>query len=357
MSWKKIVHKTYTVEIEAPELYVDNQARKRSGHMSHALAEFAPGCFIDFNSNCSPVRLQGHSAYGWIEYRISRDSGKSYSEVYKLPYAEQCFIDGIYVISVEKAVACDDGTIVAFCLRNDAIDPTCMEPWHTPTVVTSADEGKSWTEAVEYSPYDGRTYDALYHDGVIYALHKCDKNFIGSKPEHVYRLYVSLDNGKSFEERSILPIDGIGRGYGAMIFDADGRLHAYSYNVNAESQMDHAVSDDGGFTWTLCEPCYLALGIRNPQIACIDGVYILHGRSSGLPGIPIGNKGFVFYTSENGSDWDEGSFVVDRMAIPAFYSNNLNLRDEDGNFLLVQYSESYDGPRVNVKHLKLRIVR
>ena len=30
MSWKKIVHETYTVEIEAPEVYVDNEARKRT---------------------------------------------------------------------------------------------------------------------------------------------------------------------------------------------------------------------------------------------------------------------------------------------------------------------------------------
>lgn len=72
-----IVHKDYTVEIEPAELYVDNQSRGRSGHMSHALAEFAPGCIIGFNSNCSALRWGGHSPYGWIEYRISRDAGKT----------------------------------------------------------------------------------------------------------------------------------------------------------------------------------------------------------------------------------------------------------------------------------------
>lgn len=44
--------------------------------MSHAMAEFAQGRFIDFNSNCSAVRLGGHFPYGWVEYRISEDIKK-----------------------------------------------------------------------------------------------------------------------------------------------------------------------------------------------------------------------------------------------------------------------------------------
>ena len=67
MCYMKIEHERYCVEFETPEMYVDNKARGRSGHMSHALAEFAPNCFIDFNSNCSANRRGGHSAYGWVE--------------------------------------------------------------------------------------------------------------------------------------------------------------------------------------------------------------------------------------------------------------------------------------------------
>ena len=47
----KIIRERYTAELEAPEVYVDNEKRRRSGHMSHAMAEFAPNTFIDFNSN------------------------------------------------------------------------------------------------------------------------------------------------------------------------------------------------------------------------------------------------------------------------------------------------------------------
>lgn len=61
-----------------PEVYIDNQARKRSGHMSHAMVEFAPGRILAFNSNCPQERYAGHSPFGWIEYRCSEDYGKTW---------------------------------------------------------------------------------------------------------------------------------------------------------------------------------------------------------------------------------------------------------------------------------------
>ncbi|MBO5059791.1 MAG: exo-alpha-sialidase [Clostridia bacterium] len=346
MDFKEIVHENYTVEIEAPELYVDNESRKRSGHMTHAMAEFAPGCFIDFNSNCSALKWNGHSTYGWVEYRISKDAGKTYSDVYKLPYSVDSFLDGIYTISVEKAVATDDGTIVALCLRNDAA--AGCEPWDTPTAVTSSDGGATWSEPIVVSPYKGRIYDAVYHDGAIYVLQFCNEHFLGSNWEHRYRIYKSTDNGKSFEELCMIPFDTERRGYGAMLFDAAGTLHVYAYNEAKECEMDHAISTDGGRRWIVCEPCHLEKGIRNPQVALIDGVYILHGRSAAA-------EGFVLYSSENATDWDEGCMLIRDKHAAAFYSNNLNLTDEKGNFLLVQYSDQYRFACVNVMHMKVRI--
>jgi hypothetical protein len=86
---------------------------------------------------------------------------------------------------------------------------------------------------------------------------------------------------------------------------------------------------------------------RNPQTAYIDGVYILHARAEN-------HSGFVFYTSLDGYTWDEGAYFSDIHG-SCHYSNNLNLKDEQGNFLLVQFSEVYEACRVNVKHVKLRI--
>lgn len=336
--------------IEQPELYVDNESRYRSGHMTHAMAEFAPNCFMDFNSNCSAVRSIGHSPFGWVEYRVSRDGGKTYSETKTLQYSMDSLLDGVYTISVEKAVGTAGGRVVAICLQNSTRDEVCCEPWGKPMITYTDDAGENWSTPAEMSPYGGRVYDARYHDGTIYTLHFCNEYFLGEKPEDVYRLYKSTDNGETFQEVSVVPFDTVGRGYGAMIFDPQGGLHVFAYNSNAEEQLDHAFSADGGKTWELWEPCYLAQGIRNPQIGFLDGTYVLHGRAGGV-------KGFVFYTSSDLKSWDEGTLFIAKEKAYCFYSNNLPLRDERGNFLLVQYSDVYDGRcRVNVYHTKVRII-
>ncbi|MBQ8509754.1 MAG: exo-alpha-sialidase [Clostridia bacterium] len=339
------------IKLSEPELYVDNQGRNRSGHMSHAMAELANGTLIDFNSNCSPVRLNGHAAYGWIEYRTSSDKGRTFSDVKLLPYAQQAFHDGIFTVSVEKAAALTSGRVVAFCLRNDMLHPVCCEPWFTPMAIHSDDGGESWSDPVEVSPYRGRIYDVLCRNDIIYILHFCNDaevTFTGNKPEHLYRLYVSEDGGESFTERSVLPMDTQGRGYGSILFDTDGRLHMYAYNINRERYMDHLVSSDLGLTWEVCEPCYLEKGIRNPQTALIDGVYILHGRGEN-------GHGFVLYSSVDGYTWDKGEYLEHDKGF-CYYSNNIVLREADGsNVLLIQYSDTYASWCVNVMHMRLKI--
>ena len=143
---------TFTVHFTDPTVYVDNKKRNRSGHMTHAMTLLPNGSFIDFNSNCSPVRCAGHSAYGFVEYRLSSDGGKTYSEVFPLPYSVDSFMDGMFTISVEKAVTCPDGSILAFCLRNTAFEEICCEPWLTPMAVRSRDSGKTWEAPFEVSP-------------------------------------------------------------------------------------------------------------------------------------------------------------------------------------------------------------
>lgn len=345
MSYKEIIRNGYKVVFEEPELYVDNQKRKRSGHMTHAMACFAEDTFIDFNSNCAGLRSNGHSPFGWIEYRISRDAGKTYSPVYELECSKECFREGLWTFSVEKAVACDDGTIVAICHRND---PLCCEPWMTPMCIRSIDGGMTWSEPYECIPYKGRVYDVVYKDGVIYAMINCNENFLGTTDEHQYRLYVSHNNGQSFEERSVVKYVTTRRhGYCSLLFDTEGVLHAYAYNEANEHELSHSISRDLGMTWEICEPCFVRYAARNPQTALIDGVYILHARAED-------HSGFVFYTSLDGYTWDEGTYFSDIHG-SCFYSNNLNLKDEKGNFLLIQYSQVYEACRVNVMHVKLRI--
>ncbi len=88
----------------------------------------------------------------------------------------------------------------------------------------------------------------------------------------------------------------------------------------------------------------------DPQSAQLNGIYILHGRSTT-------RRGLVLYTSADGYTWDEGTLIGTWVG-GCYYSNNLKLRDETGVFLLMQYSEtcSEEHPsRVNVMHRRLRI--
>lgn len=346
---KQIKRDNYTLQISTPEIYVDNKARNRSGHMSHAMVEFAPNKYINFNSNCSIYRDDGHSVYGWVEYRISEDAGETYSPIYEFPYSKQALYDGLFIVSVEKAVSCEENHIVAFCLRSVGGIAGCCKPYDSPTAVISHDGGKTWGEPFEVAPYKGRIYDAVCHNGDIYFLMFCNENFCGENDSHVYRLYVSHDKGKTFEEVCVVPFaDTIKRGYGAMIFDEKGKLHCFAYNESAEREFDHIVSEDCGKSWGEGYTNYLAKGIRNPQIGYIDGVYILHGRAES-------NTGFVLYSSTDCENWDEGTFIAE-LQTWCYYSNNIVLKAPDNsNRMLIQYSEAYKGARVNVLHCWLRV--
>ncbi len=343
-----------TVELSDPEVYVDNKKRDRSGHMTHAMTEFAPGTYINFNSSCSPTRLYGHSAYGFVEYRIARDYGRSYSEAKVLPFSWDALMDGLFTVSVEKAVTCRDGSILAFCLRNTMLREVCCEPWLTPMAVRSRDGGETWEAPFEVSPYAGRIYDAITVDGKIFFLMPRYNDFPGEGPDCEYSLFTSDDDGASFYELSQLPMDGQGRGYGSLLYDPERKLlHGYTYNTQDETHMDHAVSHDLGKTWVLEEPCFLNSGSRNPQTAIIDGVFVCHCRG-------LEAKGFYFYFSRDGYTWSQGFQAGDKQG-GNYYSNNLLLEEPGDCRLLIQYSELVDDPtperfsQVNVMHRTLRI--
>jgi len=332
------------VRLGDPELFVDNEGRGRSGHMSHALVEYAPGQVLAFNSNVSAVRLRGHSGYGWIEYRRSLDAGQTWGEIEDLPYAKRAFLDGEFTITLEKAVSPAEKQIVAFCTRNTPYQPVCCEPWLTPYFVISSDGGRTWSEERELTSYNGRLYDAVAHEGSSYVLEFCSDRFLGTLPDHVYRVFVMGPGEQSFRELSTVPISGLGRGYGSLLLRHDGSLACYAYNVDDEQHMDFAVSHDMGQTWDRVGASLVAKGIRNPQTAYLNGTYFLHGRAGD-------GKGFVIYTSADGLVWDEG-FIIEPDKRSCYYSNNLVLQGPDGfDRLLVQYSDAYLEARVNVMHM------
>ena len=330
------------IQLSEPKIFADNESKHRSGHVGHAMTEFAPGKIMAFSANTSPVRLQGHSGFGWVEYSISEDYGETFGAPRVLPFAWDTFLLGKNTVAVEKAVTLDNGEIVAFCLMNRQTAEVCCEPWDAPKAVISADQGETWSQPIDVTGYEGRIYDVLTHNGAVYVLEFCNNAetfFCGTQPDHLYRLFKSTDNCRTFQEVCVVPFAStLDRGYGNMILNHKGELIVYAYNCKDETHMDYILSPDFGETWTQSGTCFVQKQIRNPQVGILDGQYILHGRAGG--GAPY--EAFVLYTSADGILWDAGEYLV-KYRPASFYSENLTLKLPDGREkMLVKYSENYD---------------
>lgn len=342
----RICGKAKDIKISGPVLYIDNQARGRSGHMGHPMLNLGGGKIMDFNSNVSAVRCGGHSGFGWMEYRISEDFGETFGDFHVVPYTRQVLLDGMYSAIIETAVVCGDGSVVAICNLFSQEHSVCCDPYGKPTYLRSVDAGRTWEEARQLTDYEGRVYSACCRDGNIYVLEFCNREVVGKKADDLYRIFISRDNGRHFEELCVVPFASTaGRFYGAMQFDPKGSLFVYAYNQDCEEELDYAVSPDGGKTWPETGACYLAKKIRNPQVSVLDGQFILHGREAG------GINRFILYTSADGIHWDEGHRITSLLPGTSFYSNNVLVPKEGKTRLLVQYSQTYEEScRVNIYH-------
>lgn len=350
---KTISSKNAKVTFGREEMFVDNEKKRRSGHLGHAMVECKDGSILAFYPNVShtyPAVYPGHSMHGWMEYRRSLDRGKTWGEPKVLQYSVDEFLEGFHKIGCEKAVVCDDGTIVVFCLRSVG---RAFEPYTTPTCIKSYDNGETWSEPIEVSNEAGRIYDALYRDGRIYVLEFCnstEKGFFATEEGLFYKIFASDDNGKSFYEYSTIPFDTIDHTYGSLIFREDNSLVFYSFCRADENNLTCLISEDNGKTWGEPIKSPTDKGARNPQVGYVNGKYILHGRGHQM-------TDFIFYCSDDGINWGEGTIVSeplgDRRRSGCYYSNNITIRGEDGvDRMLVQYSEQFvpDTGKVNVMH-------
>ncbi len=337
------------------ELFVDHEKNGRSGHLSHALAEYRKGHVISFYSNCSGTRNRyapGHNGFGWLEYKRSHDGGLTWDEARVFPYSWESFLNSPFTVSCEKAVSTAENEIVALCIRNE--NPNGWEPYLEPVVVRSEDGGETWSDAAMICDKKGRIYDAIVHDGSIYVLMLANKDFLAEKPEHRYYLYRSDDHGRSFSLHGELPGDTKGHAYGAMTVRTDGSLVCYEYDSGDEYNLVYHVSYDMGKTWAQSGRSFCAKRIRNPQIAKVKTGFLLHGRagcvSQELP------MHFVLYTSADGIHWDDGIYLYECEGMTAYYSNNLVMdRDDESERVLIQASVPYSKGGVNIAHWILEI--
>lgn len=341
-------------------LFVDHSKNNRSGHLGHALVEYAPGHILAFYPNCSGAN-KGHCGDGWMEYRRSTDGGLTWGEPAPLEYSRRVYDSGRgRSVMSEKAICTKSGDILLFNLEcaNTAEKNFTWQPLSVPTFLRSPDGGRTWSEAKPVGDEPGRIWDALYHEGTIYLLelyNDSSRAWYGNLPEHHYSLYASEDDGRSFTRRSVLPFDYLQRGYGALAFVPGTGLIAYVYNQADEKHLEFSVSEDAGKTWSKPGKTHLARQIRNPQVAAFKGGFVLHGRS-GSRGEDSIRGHLVLYTSGDGINWDEGRYLQMLTAGAGAYSNNLLVRDPSGQGqkLLIQASHAYEKSMTNIHHWWLK---
>ena len=336
-------------------LFADLEKEGRSGHLGHALVEYAPGHVLAFYPNCSAedAAYQGHSGYGWMEYRRSEDGGRTWSDPAAEPNSKALFDRNCgRTLMCEKAVCTDTGRIVLFYLQCDMrTNGHVWEPFFEPLYAVSTDGCRTVSPARTFCQVRGRIYDARYHEGRIYVLFQRGAFCGAPAPEtgNYYELYVSEDNGETFSLRSVLPFSGTDDVfYGTMVFRPDGSLLVYCYDRSDEHNLKYTVSRDNGHTWQTNRRAFFAKRLRNPQIAYFGGTYFIHGRS-GNYGKQERRKHFVLYTSADGIHWDEGTYLRLCDAGYGAYSNNLVVRQPDGTErLLIQASHAYEENKTNV---------
>ncbi len=341
-------------------LFVDHQKDDLSGHLGHAMVEYEDGKILCFYPDCSSKHIDGHNAVGYMNYKRSEDGGETWSEPIPYEYSKQLYDMNCGVTCfTEKAVRTADGGILMFnlmcCTR---IMWEYWEPYWT-SYTKSMDGGKTWsTPKMLITNNDrnklGRAYDVKVIGDKIYMLY-CGSGD-ETQFENFYQLYVSTDNGDSFEKVSDLKFNK-NCFYGALVELNDGGLAAYVYSPDDEYSLPYCISYDGGKTWTDIKTTPFVKMMRNPQITKFKDTYFCFGRSGNndpreLQLTPEKGNGIV-YTSPDGINWDEGQYMRMRVAQAGSYSNTLitgTLNPNKKERLLYQTSFAYHMHCTNILH-------
>ena len=297
----------------------------RNSHGGPVALQYSNGDLVAFYTNAS-----GHSSDGWSEYSVSKDGGHTWSMYNKFAFSYNAYqTDRNKPEWVERGVVTAEGTIVLFISQLDnkgrGDDGRVGSGF-----MRSHDNGQTWSA---YQPLDGDFVGYPVATAVAgtanYVLYDSNAG------PHV--LYVSNDNGLTWNKRSTLTLDDE-VWYGTMCIMKDGRMIAGGYKTNDEHHFYYCISSDNGITWEPQKTSWLDKRIRNAKIACLGGKYYLCGRS--------GEGGqyrwqFVMYQSDDGENWKPGVMVNNEPNHSDGYSDVCIIDKGVGPELMVVYSIAY----------------
>jgi hypothetical protein len=364
------LYKVYPSDIPNNGLQLVDQAKDgRSGHGGITLTECANGDILAFYSVTWAETWNGHSVAGWSQYKRSTDGGLTWSEPVVFEPSKQMW-EGRDVFSglVFSVLTAPDGTLVATVVRY-------ANPWWekqlAPIYYLSYDHGQTWQGPNNFD--DSATVDDIsmtmsthfVHNGKIFIVFRGGTS--NMSPGGAHTLWVSQDNGKSFEKRSTLPFDDADYYWAAAALDND-EIVVYTYNAHhlrdktkAEQNIPYVISTDEGYTWSEVRTTWFAKGIRNMQMSGKLGeFYFMHGRSGSykreLTADDPGPGSFVLYCSKDGINWDDGIVLMSRFDTPGggdCYSSNEIVGKFDPKLpkrLMILSDISYEGARTNMHY-------
>lgn len=304
----------------------ENDQPGRNSHGGPIAIEYANGDLIMFHTNTI-----GHSLDGWSEYALSKDGGRTWKRNNIFKYSYDTYLnDPQNPAWVEQGLVTSKGTVVLFISHFKI-------PGNIRTnsgFMRSLDHGSTWSE---YQPFDGRFFgyptSVAVKGDTSYVLFDVDNG------PHI--LYISFNDGKSWHQRSTLPLDNA-KWYGTMSFMGDGRLMAGAYDSKDEEHFYYCISDNNGKSWGEQKSAFVDKKVRDPELAYLEGRYYLHGRS-GHSG--EGAHRFVLYQSADGENWGPGTIISSDINGPDGYSDNCIInkyRKDVPQELMVGYSIVYE---------------
>ena len=206
----------------------------RNSHGGPVCMQYPDGRIVAFNTNTSD-----HNLDGWSEHGESRDGGKSWKMYNRFPYSFEAYTrDPKRPAWIEAGLVTSKGTVVVFVTHFILGGSRTMSGF-----IRSYDQGASWTayESVD-GIHVGYPVGTAVDGDTNYVIYDSDGDSDGGRP-HV--LYVSTDDGRSWQKRSTLPLqDDVW--YGAITLMADGGLLAGAYHSDDEYNFYYCISKDQG---------------------------------------------------------------------------------------------------------------